>query len=49
MIDYIERDYSMSSEEQKKAIIKEYESNGKEILYIASIANKKIQVMWKWR
>ena len=49
MIDYIERDYSITSEQQKKAIIKEYESNGKEVLLISSIANRKIQVMWKWR
>ena len=47
MIDYIKRDYSMTSKQQKKAITKEYESNGKEVLLISSIANRKIQVIWK--
>lgn len=53
MIDYIDRDYTISSKTQKKAILKEYESNGKEVLLVSSIANGcnrgKIQVMWKWR
>lgn len=50
MIDYIERDYTISTEKQKRQIKKEYERNGKSVALISSIptgANGgKIQVMW---
>lgn len=50
MIDYIDRDYSISAEQQKKNIKKQYEANGKSVLYISSISDGvnrgKIQVMY---
>lgn len=50
MIDYIERDYSISSEKQKRKIKKEYEADGKTVLYISSISTGKnrgkIQVIY---
>ena len=53
MIDYIDRDYDISATKQKRNITKEYESNGKRVLLISSIANGKnrgkIQVLWTWR
>lgn len=51
MIDYIDRDFSIPSEKQKRMIIKDYEKNGKTVVFIQSIANGKnrgkIQVMYK--
>ena len=50
MIDYIDRDYSISAEQQKKNIKKQYKANGKSVLYISSISDGvnrgKIQVMY---
>ena len=50
MIDYIDRDYSISAEQQKRNIKKQYEANGKSVLYISSISDGvnrgKIQVMY---
>lgn len=48
MIDYIERDYTITAEQQKKQIKKQYEAEGKIILLISSIDNKKIQVIYKY-
>jgi hypothetical protein len=51
MIIYVDRDYNISSEKQKKAILKELEKSGKTVLLISSIssgANRgKIQVFIK--
>ena len=51
MIDYIDRDFTIPAEKQKRMIIKEYEKNGKTVLLISSISNGKnrgkIQVMYK--
>lgn len=46
MIDYIERDYTITAEQQKKQIKKEYEAKGKTVLLISSINNRKIQIMY---
>lgn len=46
-IDRIERDYSVTSEKQKRQIIKEYENQGKQVLYATSVDNKYIQVFYK--
>lgn len=47
----IDRDLSLSSDDQKKKIVKEYEKEGKRVLFIQSLysgKNKgKIQVMYK--
>lgn len=47
----IDRDFSLSSEDQKKKIIKEYENKGKPVMFIQSIYSGKnrgkIQVMYK--
>ena len=51
MIIFIDRDYTTTAEEQKKAIKKEYQKQGKTVLLIRSIADGvnrgKIQVMLK--
>lgn len=46
-IDKIERDYSMTSEKQKRAIIKEYKAQGQEVLYIFSVDNRYIKAIYK--
>ena len=47
----IDRDLSLSSEDQKKEIIKEYERSGKKVTFIQSLYSGKnrgkIQVMYK--
>ena len=47
----IDRDLSLSSEDQKKKIIEEYENNGKTVIFIQSLYSGKnrgkIQVMYK--
>ena len=49
MIDYIDRDFTISTEKQKEKIKKEYEAKGKKVILISSISNGvnrgKIQVM----
>lgn len=47
MIDLIERDYSISTEKQKKLIIKDYAANGKTVLLINSWGDGKMQVFYK--
>lgn len=51
MIDYVNRDFSIPAEKQKKIIKKEYEKQGKTVLFIQSIADGKnmgkIQIMYK--
>lgn len=51
MIDFIDRDFTISAEKQKKQIIKEYKKEGKEVLFIQSIMSGKnrgkIQIMYK--
>lgn len=46
MIDHIERDYSMSTEAQKRKIKKEYARQGKKVTLVLSLGNGIIMVMY---
>ena len=51
MIDYIPRDYSMTSAQQHKQIIRDYAKQGKSVLLVSAIADGanrgKVQVIYK--